>query len=215
MFFNTPGHSPGERPRQSRRPVRRRAGRRFVRPEVVPLEDRLLPSVFWVTNTNNDGAGSLHQAIADADGNPGSTVAFDIEPGGSATINLTSPLPTIFAPGTVIDGTSQAGWVGQPIITVDGSALAGTFNGLTLTADGCKVKGLVVQHFKFEGIGLYSNNNVIAGDYIGFNGTGVEIANAVSGNLIGGTTFRSRNVITSNFTGVSITESLSGKFRHP
>jgi titin len=190
---------------------------------VVPLEDRLLPSVFWVTNTNNDGPGSLHQAIEDANANPGTDrIWFDIEPGGPRTISLTSPLPTILDP-VIIDGTSQAGWVANPIITVAPASSvpmapdppAFDSNGLTITADGCTVKGLVLQGFGEAGIGVYSNNNLIAGDWIENNGVvdttvgaGIDIANVVSGNTIGGTTARTRNVISGNSgDGVYIHES--------
>jgi titin len=209
MFSNSPGHNPGERQRQRQRPARRRAERPPVRPQVVALEDRLLPSVFWVTNTMNDGDGSLHMAIENADANPGSTIAFDIEPGGPATIKLTSPLPTIFAP-TIIDGTSQAGWIDGPIVQVDGSNSLPLSNGLTITADGCKVKGLELTGFH-DGIGLYSNNNVISGDELLSNNYGIEIRNAGSGNVIGGTTGLTRNLISFNkLSGVYIHERSTG-----
>jgi hypothetical protein len=89
-----------------------------LRPRLEPLEDRRLRSVFLVTNTNNDGAGSLHQAILDANANPGyDTIEFDIGAGGAHIIALTSPLPTL-ADAVFIDGTSQPGWVRDPLISV-------------------------------------------------------------------------------------------------
>src|SRR5262249_6429412 len=42
------------------------------------LESRTVPATYTVTNTNDNGGGSLRQAIADADSNPGAdTVTFD------------------------------------------------------------------------------------------------------------------------------------------
>jgi titin len=174
------------------------------------LEHRAVPSVFLVTNTSNGGAGSLRQAILDANVNPGSDIIeFDIEPGGAQTIPLTSPLPTL-ADTVFIDATTQPGWVASPLITVTNEGGFGS-NGLTLTADGCKVKGLELTKFTLAGVGVYSNNNVIADDWVESNGIGVEIANAVSGNVLGGTTVRSRNVISGNSAeGVYIHEGSTG-----
>jgi titin len=221
MFSNSSVHNPGERPRHRQRPARRRAERRFVRPQVVPLEDRLLPSVYLVTNTNNDGAGSLRQAILDANVNPGyDTIEFDLEP--DIYIVLTSPLPTIADP-VFIDGTSQPGWVRDPVVGVipatdDNGRPVFDSNGLSLTADGCKVKGVLLAGFGEAGIGVYSNNNLIAGNWLANNGrddsvvaAGIDIANAVSGNVIGGTTVRARNVIWGNYAaGVFIHERSTG-----
>jgi hypothetical protein len=197
--------------RQPRPTARTRPRPLPFRPRLELLEDRRLPSVFLVTNNNNGGAGSLRQAILNANVNPGyDTIEFDIEPGGLQTISLTSPLPTLADP-VFIDATSQPGWVADPLIRVDGLGLNVPSNGLTITADGCKVKGLLLTDFKDAGIGLYSNNNVVAGDRFFGNDVGVEIANAVSGNVIGGTTLRGRNLIQDNRTaGVSIHERSTG-----
>jgi hypothetical protein len=57
---------------------------------------------FTVTNTNNSGAGSLRQAILDANANAGADViTFNISPGGVQTIAPTSALPTISGPVTI------------------------------------------------------------------------------------------------------------------
>ena len=74
-----------------------------------------------------------------------------------------------------------------------------------------EVKGLLVQNFHSgAAIGLYSSNNVITGSSLTSSTFGVEIANAVSGNIIGGATVRGRNVISGNNTGVSIHEQSTG-----
>ena len=70
---------------------------------------------FTVENTNDSGAGSLRQAILDANASNGTadTIVFDIN--GPITISLITTLPPITDPaGLTIDGTGQA-------ITVSGN----------------------------------------------------------------------------------------------
>src|SRR5215210_1430061 len=64
---------------------------------------------FVVTNTNDAGAGSLRQAILDANANPGpDDITFNISGAGVHTITPLTPLPA--ATGTVvIDGYTQPG----------------------------------------------------------------------------------------------------------
>src|SRR5918993_2579989 len=60
-----------------------------------------------VTNTNDSGAGSLRQAILDANATDGASVIdFNISGTGVKTIRPTSALPTITEPVT-IDGYTQ------------------------------------------------------------------------------------------------------------
>src|SRR5438132_474984 len=67
----------------------------------------LLASTFTVTNTNDSGAGSLRQAILDANANAGAdTIAFNIPSSGVQTITPATPLPAITDPVT-IDGYTQ------------------------------------------------------------------------------------------------------------
>src|SRR5437868_15378007 len=62
---------------------------------------------FTVTSTNDSGAGTLRQAITDANASPGSdTIVFNIAGSGIKSIFITSMLPTITDP-VVIDGTTQ------------------------------------------------------------------------------------------------------------
>src|SRR6266571_1464429 len=83
--------------------TRKRERPRFSRLCLEPLEDRQLLSTFLVNNTNDSGAGSLRQAILDANSNPGlDTIAFDVNGGGVQTITPTSALPKITDP-VIID----------------------------------------------------------------------------------------------------------------
>ena len=75
-----------------------------------------------VTTAADGGPGSLRQAILDSNAasNPG-VIDFAIGTG-AATITPTTPLPAIISPVT-IDGTSQPGYSGSPLIQINGSRI--------------------------------------------------------------------------------------------
>jgi hypothetical protein len=168
---------------------------------------------FLVTNTNNSGAGSLRQAILDANaGSGGDRIGFNIGGGGVQTIGLTSALPVITQP-VVIDGTTQPGFAGTPLIVLDGSGAGAGVNGLTITAGNSTVKGLVIGGFGGAGIYVQTvGGNRIVGDYLGTdvtgtmalaNGTGVYITS--SNNTVGGAAVGAGNTISGNtYEGVVI-----------
>jgi titin len=146
----------------------------------------------------DSGAGSFRQAILNSNGSRDATnsIEFVID-SGAQTIRPTSPLPTVTRP-VVIDGTSQPGYAGTPLIELDGS-LAGAANGLKITAGGCTIQGLVINRFGQDGIQIQAGGgNTIQGDYLGTdltgttalgNGLGLEIdsdGNWVANNLISG-----------------------------
>ncbi|MBC7775865.1 MAG: T9SS type A sorting domain-containing protein [Phycisphaerae bacterium] len=75
-------------------------------------------NTYTVINTDDDGAGSLRQAITDANLNPGADV-IDFSVAG--TVTLLSDLPTI-SDALTIDGTSAPGYViGAPTFMLDGA----------------------------------------------------------------------------------------------
>lgn len=167
---------------------------------------------FVVTNTNDSGAGSLRQAILDANADPGTeTIRFNIPGSGVRTITPTSALPTI-TDAVIIDGTTQPGFSGTPIIELNGSSAGTNASGLTIFAGNSTVKGLVINRFSSSGISLSGvGGNVIAGNYIGTDATGtVDLGNAGGvrifspNNIIGGTTAGTRNLISGNIEGIRI-----------
>src|SRR5262249_12931701 len=88
----------------------------------APLQGRLLLSFFAVTTTVDAGPGSLRQAIADADAVPGpANITFAIPGTGVQTIAPTSPLPPITG-SVLIDGSSQPGYAGTPLIALSSLA---------------------------------------------------------------------------------------------
>jgi photosystem II stability/assembly factor-like uncharacterized protein len=169
---------------------------------------------FVVTNDNNHGPGSLRDAILNANASDGKdTITFNIPGAGVKVISLTTALPEI-TDAVVIDGTTQPGYAGSPLIELDGTLTAGA-SGLVIRAGGSTVKGLAIGNFS-SGNGIWlnvCNNNVIQGNYIGVdaagttarpNNIGIRFSNS-SNNLIGGTTAAARNVISANsFSGIEI-----------
>src|SRR5437867_3300285 len=80
----------------------------------------VLAATFTVSNVNDSGSGSLRQAIFDANATPGKDlVQFNILPAGPHTIVLIADGLAITDPVT-IDGSTQPGFAGRPIIVLTG-----------------------------------------------------------------------------------------------
>ena len=94
---------------------------------------RALLNTFTVTNTNNSGAGSLRQAILDANALAGTdTITFNIAAplvAGGHTISLTIALPSI-SDAVIIDGWSEPDYAGTPVIELNGTSAGAGANGL-------------------------------------------------------------------------------------
>jgi parallel beta-helix repeat protein len=156
---------------------------------------------FAVTNTADSGPGSLRQAIVNANSHPGlDLVHFAIPGTGLQSIDLLSPLPPLTDPVT-IDGTTQPGYAGTPIVQLTGVAIPSSFAdafGLQLIAAGSTVRGLIVAGFSGTGILAQGDESTIDHNYLGTDPTGeaadpdalgVDVQGAhatVSNNLISG-----------------------------
>jgi hypothetical protein len=190
-------------------------------------------TTFTVTNTNDSGAGSLRQALLDADANGGpDTVAFAIpggDPGcsvaGVCTIALASPLAQVNGP-VVIDGYTQPGSSANTdpvaddavlLVVLSGSALSNG-NGLQIAGGATTVRGLVINGFTGSGITIVgTDGDVVEGNFLGTDasgttavpngaggGHGVDIL-AGNGHTVGGLAPAARNVISGNvYTGIRI-----------
>ena len=197
----------------------------------------LLKSVFWaavfiygpivsgdtfvVTNTSDSGAGSLREAINQANDNTGpDTIEFDIPGVGPHTIQPAAGLPEI-TDAVIIDGFTQSGASPNSnpqgfgknsvlMIELDGSD-AGAASGLVLIAPNCTVRGLVINRFQgAAGIfinGSEASGNVVQGNFIGTDVSGnADLGNARFGvliqaapdNTVGGSQARQGNVISGN-----------------
>jgi hypothetical protein len=126
-----------------------------------------------VTNPNDSGTGSFRQAILDANASSGlDTIVFQIPGTGVHTITVLSALPTIADP-VVIDGTTQPGYAGTPVIELNGNALD-NIDGFRLPAGNSTIRGLAINHFGGAGIHLQlpGGTNFIQGNFVGTDTTG-------------------------------------------
>ena len=185
----------------SRKTIEARRARIRRRPVIDALETRQLLSTVYVTSIADSGAGSLRDAINQANAlTAGTAVTIDFSIGsGAQTIELNSALPTLANPIT-LDGTTQPGYGGRPLIQVDGSgAGVGGAVGFSLDDDSHNsvIKGLEVTGW--SGGGIYDNNgtnDVFTNDIIGlhYNGTlprdagngtfGIELTDQANNNTI-------------------------------
>jgi RHS repeat-associated protein len=178
---------------------------------------------FTVTTTADTGAGSLRQAITDAnaDATTPRVINFNIGGGGGQTLTLASALPEIT--GTVtLDGTTQPGYVagGAPLIVIDGGGTVDA-NGLTVNysasgSAGPVFKALCLVRFGVNGGAARHGIELVAGDamtvtgcYIGIGADGTTPMRNTGDGIVhrtpfatpgvyGGSTAADRNVISGN-----------------
>ena len=178
-------------------------------------------NVFIVTTTADSGPGSLRQAIMDANATPNGPggpdlIAFGFRLPGTYTIQLQSTLPAITQPVT-IDGTTQNGYAGSPVVQVSGPPNADSIYGFEILAGPTAVRGLSITGFGTPATPnttaaiRVAANATIQGNWIGVapdgsaagNQTGIWVGSGAA--AIGGTTAGARNVISAGRVGILLT----------
>ena len=188
---------------------------------------------YTVTNTNDAGAGSLRQAITDANANPGAdTIDFSIGTG-LQTITPATPLPDITDQVT-IDGTSQPGGATcgtnfadrSLLIELDGTTIGGAGSNLVFEtgSDNSIVRGLVINGVIDDGSGddpiqIWSNAVTVQCNNLNTNVAGTASASQTgalnlqtnsSNNIIGGTGAGEGNIISGGDDGISTGSGTNG-----
>ena len=190
---------------------------------IVKVDDAVIdPSTGTVvTNTNDQGPGSLRQAMLNANATAGTdTITFNIPGPGPHSILPATELPALTDP-VVIDGYSQPGsspnshLITEPdnavhTIVIDGSGLTSPGDsacGFRIRGGNSTVRGLVVRSFPGAGILCETyGSNAIEGNYVGTDATGMlahgngigVVIRDVPDNHIGGITPAARNVVSGN-----------------
>ena len=181
-------------------------------------------ATYTVTTTSDSGAGSLRQAIIDANANSGlDEIHFNIAGSGVRNIALSSTLPGVTSP-VLIDGYTQPGSSvststlnSNAVILIDIHPLtAGGTSGLSFLngSAGSTVRGLAFNRFASSQLNFTMNagNCVVIGNFIGLaadgdtmypstSGTRTGITVGGAGCRVGGSAAAERNVISGNSNG--------------
>jgi YVTN family beta-propeller protein len=143
-------------------------------------------STFAVTSVDDGGPGSLRQAFADANANPGPDyIEFNIPGPGPHTISPLSPLPALTSP-VRLDATTEPDYAGTPVVEIEGSSAGAGAVGIELRSGSSLVYGFAVNRFGGAGIILSGGGNSnIHGNYVGTDVTGsLDRGNGAQGLLI-------------------------------
>ena len=182
--------------------------------------------VFMVTNTDASGAGSLADAVNQANTLAGyNVIKFNIA--GSCPHRIVLSATLSIEGSTLIDGwtqpgniknTDDIGWNAAPCVILDGNGTIGT--GVSPTpdiADGnLQIRGLAFEGFSTAMLLTFGRNHLIFGNQFGGrvgasgpilagNDIAITVAGSVLGSVIGGNDEPNRNLIGSSATaGVQI-----------
>ena len=182
-------------------------------------------ATYTVTTTADSGAGSLRQAILDANNASGAdTIAFDIPGSGIHTITPLTALPHV-TESLTIDGYTQPGasantnpfgqpWNAVVLIEIDGENLGSNDAGLSFVTGTAVVRGLAINRCSSLTGGAIDlpafGSHVLAGNVIGLDPTGHFVPGVIysqttgiwsyggSNILIGGANPADRNLISGN-----------------
>jgi hypothetical protein len=176
-------------------------------------------ATYTVTNTSDSGAGSLRQAVINANATPTVTdvIIFAISGAGPHTIFLFSSLPDISDDGLLIDGTTQSGtscgdlWGGTPpVLKINVRGFGGGFDGFRFGGNSQTVRGLSLTGFS-DAIEQLSTATLttVQCSFLGLLADGTSNGNSSSGVSVGGNALRigglsagQGNVISSNPHGI-------------
>ena len=165
-------------------------------------------TTFTVIHTADSGAGSLRQAILDANASAGTdTIAFNIPAAGPHVITPATTLPSLTDP-VVVDGYTQPGAspntnppeLGSNAVLQIQIGGGSSVSFLEVRGGSSTIRGLALRRMQMHS----GDDNVIEGNFLGFDATGVNEVGYKVGlfvffgthrNTIGGTTPAARNVI--------------------
>ncbi len=176
-------------------------------------------ATFTVTNTNDSGAGSLRQAILDANARSGVDLILFSLGSGVQTIRPNSALPTITDTVEInaLSGGTCATMPPQPRVLLDGSVAGSNVSGFKIQANTSRIVGFYITKFSGHGVEINANDVVVACNVIGLNNQDAAAGNVNYGvkingnnNIIGRLGSLTGNVVSANFFGIVIEDAFSG-----
>lgn len=158
-------------------------------------------ATFTVTNlADATTAGTLRWAITAANTSPPpNDIPFNVP----APYNIvpTSALPFVTTSNLLINGASQPGYAGTPIVTISGTNIFSAGSGLRLNGTNITVRGLRLTGFKLPssaGIGIYGVSNRVIACVSQSNDHGIVIGSPARAAIIGGNAASNANTLTYN-----------------
>ena len=154
-------------------------------------------------------AGELDEIHFDISTNP-KTITL------AAELDITTPV--------LIDGNTQTGYSGTPLIRLDGAGTTAAGVRFYEGSEGSTLRGMMVTGFTYGGVMIFSGDSsahvTVTGNYIGTDGTNA-LGNGVGVFIfggqyaqVGGLSPGERNIISGNITNVELIGSSSGPGRH-
>ncbi len=144
-------------------------------------------ATYTVTSADdtNDGACdashcSLREAVAAANASPGTdTIAFNLPGSPPYTIAPTSELPSLADP-VLIDGATQPGYAGSPVVVISGESAGSGVAGLNVTAGGSTLRALDLVDWHAAGVRFMAGGgNVLEDSVVGLDAGGFSTGAAM------------------------------------
>jgi len=177
-FTGGPRRFPASAAGSPMRPFCRESGGASAFVSAEGLEARVLLATFTVTTTEDAGPGSLRQALIDSavgEFTP-DTIVFAI-PGAAGEVRTIRPMSALprDSQNVTVDGTTQPGYAGSPLIELDGSLAGHAADGLVVDARSV-VRRLVINRFGRHGIHVIRPEVRVEGNYLGTTADGAASA---------------------------------------
>ena len=153
---------------------------------------------FTVTSlSDSTSTGTLRWAIINVNTTPGAPHVLSFNLPAPFIIAPTGTLPALQQPVRV-DGTTQPGYAGVPIVRLVGSNTAISGQGVSLEADGSILRGLSIEKYEAKlAVQILSSSSRVEACYLSSNGTGIAVLSGTNV-VIGGVALSNRNVISWN-----------------
>jgi len=182
---------------------------RFLAAAIVLMGCASVQAVdFQVTSLADSGPNTLRQQIFSANTSPSSPHRITFNLPSPFTISPFSAFNAI-TNNTLVDGSTQPGYAGTPIVRLTGTNASLSVGGLQFYGRGGGVRGIRIERFDDSfAVALVGVSNFVEGCHIYSNLLGISIGSSpvITGifTRIGGVATSNRNIISGNNVGIQI-----------